>query len=157
MDHLRFLLPYPRKAERAIPRAVQGTIYLTGRGSIPLRYRHLDGFRATAAQDFHRDGFADCIAVERGKEIVGIADRLAAYCNQDIADEQAAFFCRRGLSDLNRLCAHPEIAALDRAMLCKRVCDSPGNFNWNGQRGAARETGCIESKHFTFGVDQWPA
>src|SRR3990172_9463952 len=178
MDHLRFLLPYQRKAERAIPRAVQGTIYLTGRGSIPLRYRHLDGFRATAAQDIHRDGFADYIAIERGKEIVGIADRLAAYCNQDIADEQAAFFCRpgffqpqdqqaltlfalegfaRGLCDLTRLCAHTEIAALDRAMLCKRVCDSPGNFNRNGEGVAARETGCIESKHFTFGVDQWPA
>src|SRR3990170_3401684 len=84
MDHLRFLLPYPRKAERAIPRAVQGTIYLTGRGSIPLRYRHLDGFRATAAQDFHRDGFADCIAIERGKEIQSANPSRWKSCAADL-------------------------------------------------------------------------
>jgi hypothetical protein len=58
-----------------------------GRGSLPLRYRHLDGFRATAAQDFRCNCFANRLAVKRREEIVGVANRLAADTNQDITDQ----------------------------------------------------------------------
>jgi len=51
----------------------------------------LKGFRLAAAQDFHGNVLTYYIAIERRKEIIGVADGLSVDRHDDIADQQTAF------------------------------------------------------------------
>ena len=136
------------KAERATRHATPVRGSLIGRESLPLPDRHADRVRLTAAQHFHRDGFAYRLTPKRREKIIGITYRLTTDCNQNIANQQAAFFggttffepqdqqtvlllalesLARRLRDVDGLRTDAKISTFDRTMSCQCLRNLPGN------------------------------
>src|SRR5215216_6099692 len=121
----------------------------------PLPYRHVDCFRTTAAQHFHWNRFAHCLAAQGREQTICIVHRLTTHGNENITHQQASLFggttflepqhqqpvslftsesLARRVRNIHRLGAHTEIAAFDRSMFRQRIGHPPRHFDRYRQR-----------------------